>query len=286
MALDSPPPDYGQTRPGLGLLRMASLLAEAPDEGDADALPLMSRQVAAGALAGAAPDEIWAELVRGLMGEAPSRMIAILRACGALPVVLPEVAPLFGVPQIAEGHNDVDLGEHLMKALDEAASINAPLTVRFALLVMNVGKSDSPREHLPAHYRHIERGRPRVEAIGARFGVPAECRDLALLALAEGERVHRVSKMRAGPVASMLERLGAFDAPERFAQLMIICACDFRAHEGRSGQIYPKAALLELALAACAHVAECGDAEATRTARAEAIARAFRSERWSDELAE
>ncbi|WP_457795945.1 tRNA nucleotidyltransferase [Methylocystis sp. S23] len=286
MALDSPPPDFGQTHPGLGLLRMAALLAEAPDQdGDADALALMSRQVAAGALADAAPRRIWAELARGLTGGAPSRMIATLRACGALFAVLPEVDLLFGVPQIAEGQNDVDLGAHLIKALDEAAASGAPLAVRFALLVMNVGKSDSPREHLPAHYRHIERGGPRVEAIAARFGVLEECRDLALLALAECERVHRVSKMRAGPVGAMLERLGAFDAPARFRSLMMVCACDFRAHEGRSGQVYPKAAMLETALAACAGVDAKADLEATRQARAEAIARAFRSERWSDELA-
>ena len=78
---------------------------------------------------------------------------------------------------------------------------------------MNVGKADSPREHLPVHYKHVERGGPRIEELCARFGAPAECRDLALLALAECERVHRVSKMRAGPVALMLERLGAFGTP-------------------------------------------------------------------------
>ena len=128
--------------------------------------------------------------------------------------------------------------------------------MRFALLVMNVGKSDSPREHLPVHYRHVERGRPRIEEICARFRAPAECKALALLALAECERVHRVSKMRAGPVALMLERLGAFDAPERFQELMIVCASDFCAHEGREGKPYPKAALLEIALKACAEIAE------------------------------
>ncbi|QGM98121.1 tRNA nucleotidyltransferase [Methylocystis parvus] len=284
MTSDVPPTDFGQTHPGLGLLRMASLLAEAQtDEPDVDALVLMSRQVDAGVLKGAAPDEVWAELRRGIMGAAPSRMIATLRACGALAIVLPEVAALFGVPQMSEGQSDVDLGPHLMNGLDEAAAVAAPLSVRFALLVMNVGKSDSPREHLPAHYRHIERGTPRIKGIAARFDVPPECRELALLALAECERVHRVSKMRAGPVAAMLERLGAFDAPDRFGRLMTVCACDFRAHDGRAGQVYPKAALLELARSACDGVKAGDDPDATQTARAEAIARAFRSVRWSDE---
>lgn len=276
-----PPPDFGQTDPGLGILRMASLLAETEDEPGEDMLNLMFEQVEAGSLADAAPAEIWPELVRGLMGRSPSEMFRTLRKCGALSQILPEVAALFGVPQISDGPADVDLGEHMLRALEEAALSDAPLTARFALLVMNVGKADSPREHLPVHYKHIERGGPRIEALCERFGVAAECRDLALLALAECERVHRVSEVRAGPVALMLERLGAFSAPERYQQLMTVCACDFRAYAGRSGLAYPKAALLGIALEACAEIDETGSAEA----RAVAIARAFYSQRWSSEPA-
>jgi tRNA nucleotidyltransferase (CCA-adding enzyme) len=278
-------PDFGQTHPGLGLLRMASLLAESADAPGEDMLGLMVAQVEAGVLGDTAPAEMWPELVRGLAGRAPSDMLAILRNCGALAQILPEVAALFGIPQISDGPADVDLGEHLLKAQTEASLSGAPLPVRFALLVMNVGKADSPREHLPVHYKHVERGRPRIEAICKRFGAPPECRELALHALAECERVHRVSKMRAGPVALMLERLGAFDAPERFSQMMTLCACDFRAYAGRSGQAYPKAALLDIALKACADIAETDSAEEAQAARAAAIAQAFRSLRWSDELA-
>ena len=195
---------------------------------------------------------------------------------------------MFGVPQICDEANGVDIGEHVLSALAEAALRDAPLAARFALLVMNVGKADSPPEHLPVHYKHMDRARPRIEALCERFGAPAECRDLALLALAECERVHRVSKARAGPVALMLERLGAFGASGQFEQLMTVCACDYRAYAGRSGQAYPKAALLEAALAACAEVEATGsggDVEARQNARAEAIALAFRSRRWSDETA-
>lgn len=279
-----PPPDFGQTHPGLGVLRMASLLAEAEAEPGEDVLNLMFEQVEAGVLDAAAPSETWPELARALMGGAPSKAIRIWRICGALSRILPEVAALSGVPQMSDGQAEVDLGEHVLNALAEAASKEASLAVRFALLVMNVGKADSPREHLPLHhYKHIERGGPRIEAICARLGAPADCRDLALLALAECERVHRVSKMRAGPVAEMLERSGAFGAPERFRRLMMVCACDFGAHAGRSGRAYQKAALLDLALEACAAVDGAGSAEAVQIARAEAIARAFRSSRWSDD---
>ncbi len=224
---------------------------------------------------------------------APSKTIRALRQSAALPEVLPEVAALFGVPQIADDPAEVDLGEHLLNSLAEAAQYEAPLAVRFSLLIMNVGKADSPREHLPVHYRHIERGRPRIEAICSRFEVPAVCRDLALLALAECERAHGVSEVRAGPVALMLERLEAFAAPDLFNLLMSVCACDYRAYGNRSGQAYPKAALLDTALRACAEVDEnefaaelsAADAvEATQAARAAAIAQAFRSQRWSDEV--
>jgi len=288
----APPPSsgFGQTNPALGIPRMASLLAESQAEPDEEALNLMSDQVDAGLLTDAAPSEIWPELVRGLMGSSPSKMLRILRECGALPRILPEVAALFGVPQICDEATDVDLGEHVLNALAEAALCDAPLAARFALLVMNVGKADSPPEHLPVHYKHMDRGRPRIEALCERFGAPAECRELALLSLAECERVHRVSKARAGPVALMLERPGAFGASGPFKQLMTVCACDYRAYAGRSGQVYPKAALLEIALEACAEVeaigisADASAAEARQSARAEAIARTFRSRRWSDEL--
>ena len=287
------PSDLVQTHPGLGILRLAALLAEGDGELDEDALDAMFEQVEAGELVDTGPAEMWPELVRGLMARSPAKMIQALRECGALPDVLPEVAALFGVPQIADDPAEVDLGEHLLNTLSEAARRGAPLAVRFSLLVMNVGKADSPREHLPVHYRHIERGRPRIEAICDRFGVPAVCRELALLALAECERVHRVSEVRAGPVALMLERVGAFDAPELFKLLMAVCACDYCAYGDRSGKDYPKAALLETALRACADVDETEFAadlsaaesvEAAQTARAVAIAQAFRSQRWSGEL--
>lgn len=275
-------PDLAQTHPALGIVRLAALLAEAEPDPDEEALDVMFEQVDAGFLLDTPPAEIWPELARGLMGRSPSKTIRTLRECGALDHILPEVTALFGVPQITDDPTPVDIGRHLLKSLDEAARRDAPLDVRFALLAMNVGKSDSPREHLPVHYRHIERGLPRVEDICARFDVPEECRELALLAIAEGERVHRASKTRAGPIAAMLERLGAFDQPERFARLMQLCACDYCANGERSGAAYPKAALLEAAHAACAGIAIDGPAEDIQRARAEAIARALMSQRWSD----
>jgi tRNA nucleotidyltransferase (CCA-adding enzyme) len=214
MAMDSSlPPDLVHLRPGLGIIRLAALFAEARGDIDEESLDSMFALMEAGVLEQALPAEMWPELARGLMAPSPSRMIVALRESDALPIVLPEVAALFGVPQVADNSEvadnsvgTVDLGYHLVNALSEVARCNAPLDVRFALLVMNVGKSDSPREHLPVHDRHVERGRPRIEAIYCRFGTPDSCRELALLALAECEPVHRVSAVSAGPIAALLER--------------------------------------------------------------------------------
>ena len=275
-----------QTHPALNLLRLAALSAGPDGMLDDDTLELMFEQVETGALAAMQPGEVWPELARGLMGRTPSNMFRALYASGALMEVLPEVAGVFGVPQIADDPPQVDIGQHLLRVLDEAARCGAPLPVRFAAMAMHVGKSDSPPEHLPVHYRHVERGRPRIEAMCDRFGVPEDCRELALLALAECERVHRVGEVRAGPVAALLVRVGAFDQPERFIQLMTLCACDYRAYGGRTQQVYPKAVLLGTALQACAGIdATALDADALQEARAAAIATAFRSERWSDSQA-
>jgi tRNA nucleotidyltransferase (CCA-adding enzyme) len=273
-----------QADPGLSVLRLAALYAGTDGRPDDETLELMFEQVSSGVIRDLAPLQIWPELARGLMAPKPSNMFRALYACGALSMILPEVSAVFGVPQIADDPPQVDIGQHLLRALDEASLCSASLPVRFAAMVMNIGKSDSPLEHLPVHYRHVERGAPRIHALCERFGVPSDCRDLALLALSECERVHRVSKVRAGPVADMLERVGAFDKPERFADFMLLCTCDFRAYPGNSKKEYVKAGLLYQALTACAEI----DADAIEAAqgslqdaRAYAIAGAFQSVRWN-----
>jgi len=164
------PADLVQTEPGLAVLRMAALLAEDDGALDEELLDAMAEHTARGALAATPAGALWSELQRGLMARGPSRMLAALRLSGALGAVLPEVAALFGVPQLGADQRSVDIGLHTLNALAEAARCEAPLDVRFALLVMNVGKSDSPPEHLPVHYRHIERALPRIDAIQVDLG--------------------------------------------------------------------------------------------------------------------
>lgn len=276
--------------PALNVLRMAALAARQDGELDEDTLDMMYGQVSAGVLADFDPALAWRELESGLRGRAPSRMVRALRECDALSVLLPEVDALFGVPQIADDPAEVDIGEHTLRLVDATARCDAPLAVRYAALVFNVGKSDSPREHLPVHYRHVERGMPRIEAISARFGVPSDCLDLALLANAECERVHRAAEMRAGSITALLERVDACGQPERFERLLTLCTCDFRAYPGRASRPYPKAVMLRTALEAsrsvdakaiaAAHGNTAKAADAVLEARALAVAEALKSRRW------
>lgn len=278
--------------PAVNLLRLAAAAAGPEGECDTETMALMRRQVAAGMLDDLDPALAWEEMARGLMTDAPSRMLWLLRDIGALRLLLPELNGLFGMPQSADDPPTVDIGEHQLRVVDEAARCRAPLAVRFAALVFNVGKSDSPPEHLPSHYRHMERALPRIHAICDRFALPDDYRDLAVLAMLEVERVHRAAEMRAGSIAAMLDRVDAFRRPERFAQLMSLCTCDFRAYPGRATRSYPKASLLATALQACTGVDEAallaefeddpaGAADALLEARATAVAVALRSERWA-----
>ena len=270
--------------PALNLLRIAVAASVGPEgEVDAETLALMTSQVEEGLFDEVTPAEAWPELATGLMAAVPSRMLRVLRACGALRRLLPELEALFGVPLSADDPPTVDLGEHVLRSVDAAARQQAPLSVRFAALVFNLGKSDSPPEHLPFHYRHMERGLPRIQAVCARFGAPPDCTDLAVLALHEVERVHRAAPSRAGSIAAMLERLDAFEHRERFDCLLAVCSADYRAYPGRATRSYPKATLLNLALDACAGIIGAdGHIEALREARALAVAAALRSARWSE----
>lgn len=284
--LPPPPPiqpsDFAQTHPGLALLRLAALLAEGSGA-DEETLDMMFEQMEVGALDGLAPADIWAEFSRGLMGARPGAMVKALRECGVLEQLFPEISAVFGIPQITDTADEIDLGVLLVASLNEAGQRAAPLEARVALLLMHAGKSDSPREHLPVHYRHIERAIPRIAAACDRYDVPERCRDLALLSLHECERVQRASPVRAGPLAAMLDRTGAFRDPELFEALLLVATCDYFGHGDRMGETHPKVELLRAARDACASIDEGGrDADDIALARAQAIATAFKSERWEE----
>ena len=188
------------------------------------------------------------------MEERPSRMFAVLRDCGALARILPELDVLWGVPQPPLHHPEVDTGVHIMLVIDYAASQGYPLEVRFAALVHDLGKGVSPSETWPAHHGHEFEGTKLVTQVAKRLKVPNECRDLALMTAREHGNVSRALELRANTIVTLFERCDAFRKPERFAQMLLAAECDARGRgdEGHAMRFreYPQGPQLLRALAA------------------------------------
>lgn len=234
------------------ILRLARFAARFVDFSLApETLQLMRGMVAAGEVDALVPERVWQELSRALMSERPSRSLQLLRECGALARLLPEVDALYGVPQPPEHHPEVDTGIHVGLVVDAAAARDEPLPVRFAALMHDLGKALSEPEMLPHHYRHEVRGLPLVEAVCVRFKVPLECRELALLACREHGNVHQVLAMGAKGIVTLLERCDAFRRPQRFAQLLAVCEADFLGRPGYVLSNYRQPERLRGALVAC-----------------------------------
>ncbi len=215
-----------------------------------ETLALMRRMAENGEVDHLVPERVWQELARGLMEARPSRMFELLRACGALKKILPELDRLFGVPQSAEHHPEVDTGVHVMRVVDEAALRGEPLPVRFAALLHDLGKGATPPEEWPHHYGHEEKGVALAEGVAERLRAPADCRDLAVLACREHGVVHQARELRPSTLVQLLERADALRRPERFARLLAACECDFRGRPGYETPPYLPAAILPRALAA------------------------------------
>ena len=203
---------------------------------------LMREMVSAGEVAALVPERVWAELSTGLMEAHPGRMFQVLRACGALRVLLPEVDALWGVPQSAEHHPEIDTGLHVMMVLQQAAAIAAPLDVRWACLMHDLGKATTPSALLPRQ-------------IGQRLRVPVACTELAEVVAREHGHIHRSETLGAGALLRLLERCDALRKPERFAAVLQACACDARGRLGREHSPYPQAERLSRALVAALAVA-------------------------------
>jgi tRNA nucleotidyltransferase (CCA-adding enzyme) len=215
---------------------------------------LMRDMVTAGEAAALVPERVWKEMERALGEPRPGVFIEVLRDCGALRVLLPEVDALFGVPQPEKWHPEVDTGAHLLLTLQVAADRDAPLPVRFALLVHDLGKAVTPRERWPGHAGHEGAGVPLVQALCERLRVPVEHRDLGVLAARFHTHVHRGLELRPATVLELLESCDAFRRPERFALLLEACECDARGRLGLQDRDYPQRARIEAAQAAASAV--------------------------------
>ncbi len=215
---------------------------------------LMRQMVASGEADALVAERVWQELSRGLMEAKPSRLFETLRECGALARVLPEVDRLWGVPQTAAHHPEVDTGVHVMMVVDYAASQDYSLDVRFAALTHDLGKGTTPRAEWPRHIAHEERSVDLVSAMCERLRVPAECRDLALVMAKQHGNIHRAAELRPGTIVQLLQSADAFRKPERFTHLLQACESDFRGRLGFRDRPYLQAERMAAAFKAAAAV--------------------------------
>jgi tRNA nucleotidyltransferase (CCA-adding enzyme) len=254
-----------------------------------ETLALMREMVTGGEVDALVAERVWQEIARGLMEKHPSRMFGMLRECGALARLLPEVDRLWGVPQRAEYHPEVDTGVHLMMVLDMSARLEASLPVRFACLTHDLGKGTTPQDILPKHHGHEERSARLLRKLSERLRVPTECRELGDVVAREHGNIHRSGELRPAAVVRLLERCDAIRKPARFADVLLACECDARGRLGMQEDAYPQRERLLKALGAAqsvatAHIAEQALArglsgprvgEMIQKARVEAVAAAL-----------
>ena len=249
------------------ILRVARFAARFDDFSVApETMALMREMVEAGEADALVPERVWQELSRGLMETRPSRMFEVLRACGALAVLLPEVDRLWGVPQPEVHHPEVDSGVHLMMVIDTSARLEASLPVRFACLMHDLGKGTTPADVLPRHIGHEERSAKLLKGVCERLRVPVDCREIADVVAREHGNIHRSGEFGAAAVVRLLERCDALRKPQRFEMVLLACECDARGRLGLEQRPYPQRDRLLQALAAARSVATASIAEEARQA--------------------
>lgn len=252
-----------------------------------ETLALMRKMVDNGEVDALVAERVWQELARGLMEKHPSRFFTTLRECGALKKILPEVDGLFGIPQPAHYHPEIDCGVHVMMVLDDAAKYERSLEVRFAALGHDLGKATTPEDTLPRHIGHEQRSVDLLKGLCERLRVPSECRDLALLVAQYHSHVHKARELRADTIVKVFDACDLWRKPERFAQILLACESDAHGRTGHENDAYPQSAyLLECARAAQAVNAgdiarACADknliADKVREARIQAVEAVIKS---------
>ncbi len=264
------------------ILRVARFAARFTDFTVApETMQLMCEMVEHGEADHLVAERVWQELARGLMEEQPSRMFDVLRQCGALRVVLPEVDALWGVPQRAEYHPEIDTGIHLMMVLDMAARLQAPLTVRLACLTHDLGKGTTPAEMLPRHIGHEQRSARLLKGLCQRLRVPTDCKELADVVAREHGNIHRSTELAAAALLRLLERCDAIRKPERLDEILQACECDARGRLGFAETPYPQRQRLNAVLQAALSVptAEVAALAAARGQQGKAVGDAIHAAR-------
>lgn len=261
----------------LRVARFAARFAKLGFTVAAETLELMRAISASGELNALTPERVWRETQLALCTTAPQDYVRVLRDCGALKIIFPELDALFGVPQPERWHPEVDTGIHMLMVLEQAARLSDDPVVRFAALMHDLGKGTTPKDILPRHIGHEFRGVPLVEGVCARWRVPNDYRDLALLCAAQHGKLHAVFDMRSSTLLEFLEKLDALRRPRRFEQFLLACEADARGRTGYEDRSYPQNAFLKQARELVAAIRP--DTEMTRDKSGEQIAEALRRER-------
>ena len=219
-----------------------------------ETMQLMSEMSASGELNTLVPERIWKETATALGESHPDVYLEVLRECGALAIIFPELDKLFGVPQPEKWHPEIDTGVHILLVLRMAAQLSNSLDVRFAAMVHDLGKGTTDKKCWPSHPGHEKSGLPLIETLCDRLAVPNSCRHLALQVCALHTLMHRAAELRPKTVLDMLEKTDAFRRPERFAEFLLACEADARGRTGLENNAYPQADILRAALDAATSI--------------------------------
>lgn len=231
----------------LRVLRVARFAARYAPLGFSVAEPtleLMRQLAESGELAALTPERTWKEISRALLEPRPDIFIQVLRDCGALAALLPEVDALFGVPQPAAHHPEIDTGAHVLSVLRQCAEHDQPLSVRWACLLHDVGKGVTPPGEWPRHIAHEHRGVRLIQAINTRCKVPRDCAELAVLVGEFHTHGHRALELKPSTLLELLQRFDVYRRPQRFAEFIAACEMDARGRLGLEQRDYPQARYL------------------------------------------
>ncbi|WP_434138290.1 multifunctional CCA addition/repair protein [Photobacterium leiognathi] len=214
-----------------------------------ETMALMQEMVISGELASLTPERVWKEWEKSLSSNDPQMFLTVLRQCGALAVVMPEIDALFGVPQPEKWHPEIDCGIHTLLVAKKAAELSADKTIRFAAQVHDLGKALSPKDDLPHHKMHCRDGIKPIKALCQRLRVPNEYRDLALLVCEQHTKIHHAEEMRADTFIKIFDQIDAWRKPERVAQLATCCRADARGRTHFEQTPYPQADIFQAVFA-------------------------------------
>jgi tRNA nucleotidyltransferase (CCA-adding enzyme) len=221
---------------------------------DPSTMAMMRDMVARREVDALVAERVWQESEKALREPAASTFFKVLRECGALERIYPEIDALFGVPQPARWHPEIDAGVHTLMALDQAARLSEDTRVRFASLVHDLGKGTTPPAEWPGHHGHEERSVALIEALAERLRIPGEYRELAVIVARHHGIVHRAFELKPKTVLDFIERSDALRRPERFAQALLACEADSRGRTGLENKPYPQRDYILAARAAAASI--------------------------------